>query len=107
AMVSVNLSTNTDLTSVEEFENLVILNDNGAFVRLRDIATVVLGSESSEAEVAFSGETAVFMGVWVLPNANAIDVIRAVQVEMDALQQDLPPGMKARVAFDATSYIND
>lgn len=107
AMVSVNLSTNTDLTSVEEFENLVILNDNGAFVRLSDIATVVLGSESSEAEVAFSGDTAVFMGVWVLPNANAIDVIRAVQVEMEALQQDLPPGMKARVAFDATAYIND
>lgn len=107
AMVSVNLSTNTDLTSVEEFENLVILNDGGAFVRLRDIANVVLGSESAETEVAFSGQNAVFMGVWVLPNSNAIDVIAAVTREMDALQQDLPPGMKAAVAFDATEYIND
>lgn len=107
AMVSVNLSANTDLVNVEEFSQLIVSEFNGSIVRLGDVANVVLGSESVEAEVAFNGENAVFMGVWVLPNANSIDVIKSVRDEVDSLQQDLPPGLRARIAYDATAYIND
>ncbi len=107
ALVQVNLTTNTDLRSVEEFKNLVIRERDGALVRLQDIADVVLGAEDYNAEVRFSGQTAVFMGIYPLPNANAIDVIRRVRAEMELIQQALPTGLEATVAYDATDYINN
>jgi multidrug efflux pump len=66
----------------------------------------VLGAEDYDADVRFSGLSAVFMGIWPLPTANSIDVIKRVQAEMGAIQKDLPIGLQARVAYDATDYIN-
>ena len=107
SLIQVNLTANTDLRSVEEFKNLVIRESGGALVRLRDIADVVLGAESYDTEVRFSGQTAVFMGIFPLPNANAIDVINRVRTEMALIQRDLPTGLTARIAYDATNYINN
>ena len=45
-------------------------------VRLGEIADVVLGAENYDQEVRFNGETATFMGIWVLPTANSLDVIK-------------------------------
>ena len=104
-LVQLNLTTTTDLRSVDEFRKLVIRQQNGALVRLEDIADVVLGADTYEQEVRFSGQKAVFMGVWVLPNANSLDVITAVRKEMDAIQKELPTGMQASIAFDSTKYI--
>ncbi len=105
--ISVNLTTNTDLQSVEEFKNLVIRQENGAIVRLEDIADVRLGAETYDVDVRFSGDNAVFMGVWVLPTANTLDVIRGIREEVEALQKDLPLGMEGGFAFDSTEYIED
>ncbi len=107
ALVQVNLTATTDLRSVEEFRDLVIRRSGDKLVRLRDIAEVVLGAENYDAEVRFSGEKAVFMGVWVLPNANSLDVIRRVRTEMDLIQKELPTGLQARIAYDATEYIQN
>jgi multidrug efflux pump len=107
SLIQVNLTANTDLNSVPEFKRLVIREQDGAIVRIEDIAEVVLGAEDYDAEVRFSGQTAVFIGIWPLPNANSIDVIQRVSTEMAAIQQDLPSGMQARVAYDATNYINN
>ena len=107
SLIQVNLTANTDLRSVPEFRQLVIREENGALVRLGDIADVVLGAEDYNTEVRFSGQTAVFMGVWVLPNSNSLDVIKAVTLEMDKIKADLPTGMKAAVAYDATGYIRN
>jgi multidrug efflux pump len=107
ALVQVNLTATTDLHSVDEFKKLVIRQENGALVRLEDVADVVLGADTYEQDVRFSGERAVFMGVWVLPNANSVDVIARVNKEIQAIQKELPTGMTAAVAFDATKYINN
>ena len=107
SLVQVNLTANTDLNSVQEFKRLVVREQNGATVRLEDIGDVVLGAEDYDAEVRFSGQTAVFMGIWPLPNANSLDVIRRVRTEMAGVQKDLPSGMQARVAYDATTYIEN
>jgi len=107
SLVSVNLTANTDLRSVDEFKNLVVRRNGDQLVRLSDIADVVLGAEDYNSEVRFSGERAVFMGIWALPNANSLDVIKRVRAEMDAIQKDLPTGLQARVAYDATKYISD
>ena len=68
----------------------MIREQDGALVRLGDIADVVLGAEDYDTEVRFSGQTAVFMGVWVLPNANSLDVIKRVRAEMEPIQKELP-----------------
>ena len=107
SLVQVNLTANTDLRSVGEFQNLVIRQTDDRFVRLRDVADSVLGAEDYDSEVRFSGERAVFMGVWVLPNANSLDVIKRVHKEMASIEKDLPAGLKGRVAYDATKYIDD
>ncbi len=107
SLVQVNLTANTDLRSVQEFKRLVIREQAGATVRLEDIGDVVLGAEDYDTQVHFSGQTAVFMGIWPLPNANSLDVIRRVRTEMAAVQKDLPSGMQARVAYDGTTYINN
>ena len=107
SLVQVNLTANTDLRSVDEFKNLVVRQSGDQLVRLSDIADVVLGAEDYDSEVRFSGERSVFMGVWALPNANSLDVIKAVRQELEAIQKDLPTGLRARVAYDATKYIAD
>jgi Cation/multidrug efflux pump len=107
ALVQVNLTANTDLRSVEEFRNLVIRQSGDQLVRLSDVADVVLGAEDYDSEVRFNGERAVFMGVWVLPNANSLDVIKRVRAEMDAIQAELPTGLTGKIAYDATQYIDD
>jgi multidrug efflux pump len=107
ALVQVNLTANTDLRSVEEFKNLVVFQSGDSLVRLRDVADVVLGAEDYNTEVRFTGERAVFMGVWVLPNANSLDVIKRVRAEMESIQKELPTGLSGRIAYDATKYIDD
>src|SRR5213595_8311 len=79
AMVSVNLVANTNLRTPEEFRRLVIKNENGVVVRLGEISDVVLGAQNYEQDVRFNGETATFMGVWVLPTANSLEVIHNVR----------------------------
>jgi len=107
SMVSVNLVANTDLRTPEEFRQLVVKNDNGVAVRIGDIADVVLGAENYEQDVRFNGEAATFMGIWVLPTANSLDVIRGVREQIPGIEAQLPAGMKIGVPYDSTAYIED
>ena len=107
SLIQVNLTANTDLRSVDEFKRLVLREQHGAIVRLEDIADIVLGAEDYNTEVRFSGETAVFMGIYPLPNANSLDVIHRIRSEMDSIQRNLPAGLDGRIAYDATAYISD
>jgi multidrug efflux pump len=106
ALVQVNVTAETDLKSVDEFKKLVIRSQNGGLVRLSDVADVEMGADTYEQDVRMSGKKAVFMGIWVLPNANSLDVIARVNQEMKTLKEELPTGMQASVAFDSTRYIN-
>ena len=107
SLLQVNLTANTDLHTADQFKQLVVRQDKNTLVRLGDIADVVLGAEDYDSEVRFSGQRAVFMGIFVLPNANSVDVIKRVRVEMEQIKKELPTGMQAEVAYDATAYIND
>lgn len=107
ALISVSLKADTDLSTVEDFELLVVRSEGDEIIRLRDIAKVELGSEESNVEVRFSGKDAVFIGVWVAPDSNTIDVIRDVRDELDSIRTDLPEGMEATFAFDSTTYIEE
>src|SRR5438105_11708718 len=106
-MVSVNLVANTNLKTPEEFKQLVVKQNNGVVVRLGDIADVVLGAENYDQDVRFNGETATFMGIWVLPTANSLEVIKQVRAAIPEIQSQLPPGMKVGIPYDSTAYIQD
>lgn len=106
-LITTNLTINTDLNTIEEFEQLAILNQGDTIVRIRDIATVELGGDSYNSEVRFSGEKAVFIGIFVLPNANTVDVIKAVRAELDNIKRELPDGLEANIGYDSTVYIEE
>jgi len=106
-LINVNLTANTDLRSKQEFEELVVRRDGNTVIRLKDIADVVLGAENYDEEVRFSGQTATFMGVWSLPNANSLDVIKLVRETLPSIEAELPRGMKLGVPYDSTAYIRD
>ncbi|MFT6304511.1 MAG: multidrug efflux pump [Granulosicoccus sp.] len=105
ALIEVNLAANTDLSTVEEFENLVLTSQSGALIRVKDIGIVELGADISDVEVRYSGDKAIFMGIWPLPNANTLDVIQGVREELEDIKRTLPSGMTAVVAYDASEYI--
>ncbi|HXA16106.1 MAG TPA: efflux RND transporter permease subunit [Thermoanaerobaculia bacterium] len=107
SMTSVNLVANTNLQTVDEFKQLVVKEQNGTVVRLGDIADVVLGAETYDQEVSFNGETAVFIGIFVLPTANTLDVMKDVREAMPEIQAQLPAGMKAGVPYDSSAYIQN
>jgi multidrug efflux pump len=106
-MVSVNLVANTDLRTADEFKQLVVKNNNGVIVRLGEIADVVLGAQNYDSEVRFNGENATFIGIWVLPTANSLEVIKNVRAAIPGIQAELPTGMKAGIPYDSTEYIQD
>lgn len=107
ALESISLVANTDLKSDDEFKNLVVRERKGTVIRLKDIADVVLGAENYDEDVRFNGAAATFMGVWVLPNANSLDVIRRVREVLPEISKNLPSGVTLTVPYDATKYIND
>ena len=107
SMVSVNLVANTDLRTADDFRQLVVKQDKGTIVRLGEIADVVLGAETYDEDVRFNGESATFMGVWVLPTANSLEVIKQVRDAIPGIRAQLPVGMKVGIPYDSTAYIQD
>src|SRR5205814_1280865 len=60
-----------------------------------------------DQDIRFNGESATFIGVWVLPTANSLDVIRNVRAAIPQIQAQLPAGMKLGIPYDSTEYIKD
>ena len=107
SMVSVNLVANTDLRTADEFRQMVIKENGGTVVRLGEVADVQLGAENYDQDVKFNGQTATFMGIWVLPTANSLEVIKEVRAALPAIESQLPTGMKLGIPYDSTAYIQD
>ena len=107
SMLSVSLVANTDLKNVDQFKQLVVAQRNGTIIRLSDVAEVVLGAENYDTEVKFGGQTATFLGIWVLPTESTVEVIKRVREVMPEIERGLPAGLHAKIAYDSTKYIDD
>jgi multidrug efflux pump len=105
-MVSVDLNASTDLHSLEEFKRLVVRQQDGAIIRLEDVATVVLGAETYDFSVSFSGKRSVFIGIQVAPSANILQVADRVRKALPLISANLPVGMKQTLVFDSTIFID-
>jgi multidrug efflux pump len=107
SMTSVNLVANTNLQTTEEFKKLVVKQNGADVVRLGDVADVVLGAENYDQDVHFDGKDATFMGIWVLPTANSLEVIKRVREAIPAIRAQLPTGMAVGIPYDSTEYIQN
>lgn len=105
-MVQVNLTASTSLHSVDEFQNLVVKQHNGAIIRLKDVASVTLGADDYESQVAFDGNKAVYIGIQVAPSANLLDVIKRIHKVFPSIQEQLPQGINGKIVYDSTKFVN-
>jgi multidrug efflux pump len=105
-MVQTNLNASTNLHSVDEFRNLVIRQSGNAMVRLQDIANITLGADNYESQVAFDGQSAVYIGIQVAPSANLLDVVKGVRAVMPDIQAQLPQGIDGKIVYDSTKFVN-
>jgi multidrug efflux pump len=104
-MVAVDLVAGTDLHTLDEFRKLVIKKDGINIVYLDQVASVSMGSEDYNTNVAFSGKRSVFIAIKVAPQANLLDVAARVRAAVPDIQQQLPAGMSGKVVYDSTKFI--
>jgi multidrug efflux pump len=105
-MITVSLSVETGLSTVEEFRALVIKSQNGAIIRLSDVATVTLGAQQYDTNVRFDGRDAVYVGIQVAPNANILTVVEDIRRVFPSLEKQLPEGLNGKIVYDSTQFIN-
>jgi multidrug efflux pump len=103
--IRITINADTSPSNVAGFEQLVVLTKGSTLIRLRDVGSVELGPQSVVSSSMFNGLKAVFVGVFTAPSANPLTVIEAVRKSMPDIQAQLPPGMKASIAYDATTFI--
>jgi multidrug efflux pump len=103
--VQTTINARTSLDSPAAFGKLVVATRGDALIRLEEIAVVELGPESADASSAFDGQKAVFVGIFANPTANPLTVIADVRKAFPDMQRQLPAGLEAAIAYDATKFI--
>jgi len=100
-----DIQAQTDLHTVDQFNNLVVKNNNGHLIRIQDIGHAELGSQNYDSQVYYNGKQAVFAGVSSAPGANPLTVVDNVVKLLPNIEASFPPGLKANVVHDSTEYI--
>ncbi|MGB0220197.1 MAG: efflux RND transporter permease subunit [Sinimarinibacterium flocculans] len=105
--VRIGLSAQTDLRTTDEFRQLVLRTEGDDVVRLGDVADIVLGAEDYDGGAGWNGDPALFIAVFVRPEANVLDVIEDVLKVWPSIKQALPEGLEAEIGYDSTEYIRE
>ena len=105
--VAMDLSATTDISSLEEFNDLVVREEGGVIVRLSDVAQMELGAEDYESTGWYNGQTAVYIGINPTSGANPLTVAHRVHTELPELRAQMPSGLNVFVPFDASEFIED
>ena len=93
------------LADKEEFGNIIIKNDGVTMLRLKEIATIELGSETYSASSRLNGKPTAALAVYQLPGSNSLDVSKAVRSRMEELSKSFPPGVEYQVTLDTTDVV--
>ncbi|WP_029905060.1 efflux RND transporter permease subunit [Prevotella sp. 10(H)] len=94
------------LSSVEEFEDIIIRSSEGKIVRLSDVANVELGSLQYNVATITDGNPSIMMAINQTAGSNATQVIKDVKAELDKAESDLPPGLKFTYLMDVSDFLN-
>jgi multidrug efflux pump len=95
-----------ELKTPDEFSELVVSNDGGVLVKLKDLGRVELGAEDERSALRYKGTSAVAIGVVRQSKANIIQVADAIRHELPRVQESLPPGVKLDIAFDESIFVS-
>ncbi|KZN52218.1 efflux RND transporter permease subunit [Pseudoalteromonas luteoviolacea] len=94
------------LSTPEEFDNIIIrANADGSSLRLKDIARVELGSKDYNFNGTINGKDAVLLGIFLQPGANALDVAKEVENEIEKLKSQFPQGLAHINSYDTTRFV--
>ena len=99
-----NVKTFSELTTSEQFNNLVIKNKNGHLTRLRDIGHAELGT-TNETSVLIDDKASVIAAITPTSTANPLDISAAVKKIIPKIKQSLPSGLSVSVFWDSSKYI--
>ncbi len=103
--VQTTINAETSLASPEAFSRLVVATRGDTLIRLGNIARIELGPQGADSSSVFDGLKAVFIGIYATPSANPLTVIQSVRDAMPDIQRELPEGLTAAIAYDATEFI--
>ena len=104
------LTVNTQgrLQSVEEFGDIIVRTGaDGALTHLKDVARIELGSNSYALRSLLNNKSAVAIGIFEAPNANALQLSTDVRAKMDELKKDFPQGVDYAVVYDPTQFVRE
>lgn len=102
----INITAQTDISTPQQFNDLVIRNTNGYLTRVKDVGHAELGPENDNFSINIAGNrNTVILGVVPQPTANALDVAREVNTIMPKIQAALPNDMEGVVAWDSSKFI--
>jgi hydrophobe/amphiphile efflux-1 (HAE1) family protein len=103
-----NIQTKGLLKTPKEFGDVVIrAYPDGSLLRVRDVARVELGAQNLDSESRIDGRPGVPIGIYLSPGANAVSTAAAVRATLARLEQRFPPGLKAQVMYDSTTFVSD
>ncbi|WP_335953225.1 MexW/MexI family multidrug efflux RND transporter permease subunit [Acinetobacter higginsii] len=105
-LVVSNVNVSTELTSIQDFKNLVIRNDGQNLIRLQDVATVELGAASTETSASMDGQPAIFIGLQATPTGNPLVIVQGIKDKLPEIQKTLPPSVKANLAYETARFID-
>ncbi|WP_353860758.1 efflux RND transporter permease subunit [Azospirillum formosense] len=95
----------TDLRTPEEFDRIILRDDGGYLVRLKDVGRAELGARDERVSARFNGRGAVAIGVVKQSTANPLDVSKAVNEALPKIRAALPDGMGVDVGYDSSVFI--
>lgn len=101
-----NVNITTDLTSVQEFKDLVVRNDANGIIRLSDVANVELAAASTETSAIMNGKPAVFLGLQATPTGNPLIIVDGIKQHLPEIKKTLPPGIQVELAFETARFID-
>lgn len=93
------------MTSVEEFNNLIIRESNGNIIRFRDIGYAELGPENERTILRRDGIPMVGVVLIPQPGANQIEIMDEFYRRVENIKKDLPPDIETAIGFDTTKYV--
>ncbi|NHZ42605.1 efflux RND transporter permease subunit [Massilia aquatica] len=104
--LNATVSAQSRLQTKEQFGAILLkTRADGAVVRLRDVASMELGSESYNIVARFNGKPAAGVAIKLATGGNALDTANNVKAKVEQLQKNFPAGMKAVIAFDTSPFV--
>ncbi len=102
------INTKGRLTTVKEFENIIVRRtDEGALVKIKDLGTVNLGGQTYTISSYLNGKPTASLGIYQLPDANAIQISKDIHKAMNGLSKRFPPDMKYSISYDTTDFVKE